>query len=148
VREAVGAYRDAFRPGRLAEPRVIVSVDVLVADSEAEATRLAEGYAHWVHSIRAGQGAIVYPTPDEASAQPLDAAALAVVRDRLATRFVGTPEQVAEQLEALQRVTGADELLITTITHDPRDRERSVELLAETWGLAGAPTPATVGAHA
>jgi alkanesulfonate monooxygenase SsuD/methylene tetrahydromethanopterin reductase-like flavin-dependent oxidoreductase (luciferase family) len=88
-----------------------------------------------VHSIRAGDGAIPYPTPDAALAAPLDDAALAVVRDRVATRFVGDPSFVAERLETLRRVTGADELLVTAVTHDPADRERSYELLADVWGL-------------
>lgn len=135
VLDAVAAYREAFRPGVRARPSVTVSVDVLVAETDAEAHRLAEGYARWVHSIRAGDGAVPYPTPADALANPLDADQLDVVRDRLATRFVGTPDAVAERLDVLQRATGADELLVTTITHDPRDRERSSELLADVWGL-------------
>jgi len=135
VLDAVAAYREAFRPGVRAEPHVTVSVDVLVAETDAEAHRLAEGYARWVHSIRVGDGAIPYPTPADAIANPLDAAQLEVVRDRIATRFVGTPDAVAERLDVLQRATGADELLVTTITHDPRDRERSFELLADVWDL-------------
>ncbi|WP_345800421.1 LLM class flavin-dependent oxidoreductase [Microbacterium sp. AZCO] len=135
VLEAVEAYRRAFRPGVLPEPRVIVSVDALVADSDDEARRLAAGFPHWVHSIRAGDGAIPYPTPEEAIANPLDDDALAIVSDRVATQFSGSPATVAERLETLQRVTGADELLVTSITHDSADRERSYELLAEVWGL-------------
>jgi len=38
---------------------------------------------------------------------------------------------VVECLETRQRVTGADELIITTITHDHADRVRSYELLAD-----------------
>ena len=151
VLDAVAAYRAAFRPSStLAEPYVTVSVDVLVGDTDAEARRLSAGYAHWVHSIRAGNGAIPFPSPESAWAHPLAAGELEVVRDRLATRFVGSPENVAEQLETLRRATGADELLVTTITHDPADRERSYELLARAWGLT--PTDAatadlvTVGA--
>ena len=49
-------YRAAFRPGRIAEPYVIVSVDAVVADTDAAARRLAAGYGRWVHSIRAGTG--------------------------------------------------------------------------------------------
>ena len=41
--------------------------------------------------------------------------------------------QVADQLERLRDATGADELIITTITHDHADRVRSYELLAEEW---------------
>ena len=41
--------------------------------------------------------------------------------------------QVADQLERLRDATGADELIITTITHDHADRVRSYQLLAEEW---------------
>jgi alkanesulfonate monooxygenase SsuD/methylene tetrahydromethanopterin reductase-like flavin-dependent oxidoreductase (luciferase family) len=46
---------------------------------------------------------------------------------------VGTPAVVFEKLETLRRVTGADDLLVTTITHDHADRVRSFELLAKIW---------------
>ena len=135
VLDAVQAYRRAFRPGAIAEPRVIVSADVLVADSAADAERIGRGYAEWVHSIRAGQGAIAYPHPDDALVAPYPADLLDVVGDRLDTRFVGDAETVVERLDTLQRVTGADELLLTTITHDPEDRARSFALLADAWGF-------------
>jgi len=41
------------------------------------------------------------------------------------TQFTGSPGQVADQLEQLHEATGADELIITTITHDHADRVRS-----------------------
>lgn len=135
VIDAVDAYRRAFRPGVLDEPYVTVSVDALVADTDADARRLAAGYPHWVHSIRAGDGAIPFPTPEWALANPLDESAIDLVRDRIDTQFAGGPETVAERLETLQRVTGADELLVTSIAHDPADRVRSFELLADVWGL-------------
>ncbi|MDR7184251.1 alkanesulfonate monooxygenase SsuD/methylene tetrahydromethanopterin reductase-like flavin-dependent oxidoreductase (luciferase family)/GNAT superfamily N-acetyltransferase [Microbacterium trichothecenolyticum] len=139
VLEAIAEYRAAFRPGRLAEPYVIVSVDAVVAETDAAARRLAAGYGRWVHSIRAGQGAVPFPSPDEVAADPLTPEELAVVRDRLDTQFVGSPETVIERLETLQRVTGADELLVTTVTHDPVDRVRSYELLAEAWDAGAEP---------
>ncbi|PZE92849.1 LLM class flavin-dependent oxidoreductase [Curtobacterium sp. MCBD17_008] len=133
VLASVGAYRAAFRPGVLDEPYVIVSADVVVGRSTAEAEELAHGYGQWVHSIRSGIGAIAYPTPDEARAAPLDAAAAASVRDRIAARFVGDAGHVADRLEVLRRVSGADELLVTTITHEHAARVRSYELLAAEW---------------
>ena len=45
----------------------------------------------------------------------------------------GRPGQVADQLERLRDATGADELIVTTITHQHADRVRSYELLAEEW---------------
>lgn len=134
VIEAVEHYRAAFRPSQdLAAPWVTVSAEVLVADTQAEASHLAHGYAQWVHSIRIGQGAIYYPRPQAGQAEPLPASQHHLVADRMNTRFVGTPEHVVEQLQILQRATGADELLISSITHDHQARVRSFELLAEAW---------------
>ena len=58
-----------------------------------------------------------------------------VVEDRIATQFVGDADEVAHRLDALQRVTAADELVITTATHQHDDRLRSHELIAKRWGL-------------
>jgi alkanesulfonate monooxygenase SsuD/methylene tetrahydromethanopterin reductase-like flavin-dependent oxidoreductase (luciferase family) len=145
VLASVEAYRAAFRPGVLDEPHVIVSADVVVGRSTAEAEELASGYGQWVHSIRSGIGAIAYPTPGEARATPLDPAAAEAVRDRIAARFVGDAGHVADRLEVLRRVTGADELLVTTITHEHAARVRSYELLAAEWARRAA-APAVVPA--
>ncbi|MET0899693.1 MAG: LLM class flavin-dependent oxidoreductase [Mycobacterium sp.] len=132
--EAIEAYRNAFRPSAsLAEPYLVVSADVLVAEDSATATRLASSYGHWVYSIRAGGGATPYPDP--ALSAPLTEDQRELVADRTETQFVGDPDEVIARLETLQRVTGADELVITSVAHDHQDRLRSHELVAERWGL-------------
>jgi alkanesulfonate monooxygenase SsuD/methylene tetrahydromethanopterin reductase-like flavin-dependent oxidoreductase (luciferase family) len=134
VLEAADGYRAAFRPSaELDRPYVSVSADVVVADDEGKARELAAGYGPWVRSIRTGAGAIEFPTPAEARALPWDDEDRALVADRLATQFVGTPAGVADRLEQLRDAAGADELIITTITHDHADRVRSYELLMEEW---------------
>ncbi|MHA7985040.1 LLM class flavin-dependent oxidoreductase [Rathayibacter sp. CAU 1779] len=136
VLEAIEEYRSAFRASeRLAQPHVIVSVDVVVAETDERARRLAAGYAPWVLSIRSGRGAIPFPTPEEADAVTWSDEDRDAVRDRLDTQFVGSPATVVERLETLQRVTGAQELLVTTITHDHVDRVNSYRLLADAWGI-------------
>ncbi|WP_265522375.1 LLM class flavin-dependent oxidoreductase [Oerskovia flava] len=134
--DTIAAYRAAFRPGALRRPYVVVSADVLVADTLDRARSLASPFADWVLSIRRGaDGAIAYPEPgvsarwEERPEQERE-----LVADRVDTRIVGDPASVVSRLETLQRVTGADELLITTETHDPADALRSFELLAEHWG--------------
>ena len=134
--EAIDAYRAAFTPSAdLSEPYVVVSADIVVADDTVTAQHLASSYGHWVYSIRAGGGAAPYPDPDKC--QPLTDEQRAVVEDRVATQFVGDADVVAERLETLQRVTGADELVITSVTHGHADRLRSHELIAKRWGLTG-----------
>ncbi|WP_433193479.1 LLM class flavin-dependent oxidoreductase [Nocardia sp. CA-107356] len=132
--DAVAAYRAAFRPSAdLAEPYVVISADVLVAPDDARAQHLAATYGHWVHSIRSGAGAADYLDPDTATSLTPEQHRL--VEDRLATQFVGDPNTVVDRLAALQRVTSANELLITTIAHHHKDRLESHRLLADAWNL-------------
>ncbi len=134
VLEAAEGYRAAFKPSPgLDRPYVTVSADVVVAEDDATARELATGYAPWVRSIRTAEGAIPFPTPAEARALPWTEADRELVADRVDTQFVGSARNVADHLERLQEATGADELLITTITHDHADRVRSYRLLAEEW---------------
>jgi alkanesulfonate monooxygenase SsuD/methylene tetrahydromethanopterin reductase-like flavin-dependent oxidoreductase (luciferase family) len=134
VIDAVEAYRAAFVPSaELEQPYISVSADVVVADTDGDAQRLASGYAPWVRSIRTGAGAITYPTPEEAQELEWTDEERALVKDRIDTQLVGSPASVVEQLERLREATGADELAITTITHRHEDRVRSYELLAKEW---------------
>ncbi|MGW1619698.1 LLM class flavin-dependent oxidoreductase [Streptomyces sp. NPDC002172] len=134
VLEAVDGYRAHFQPSDvLDKPYVSVSADVVVAEDDATARERATGYGPWVRSIRTAEGAIPFPTPEEARAHVWTDEDRRLVRDRLDTQFVGSPQHVADRLEQLQEATGADELLITTITHDQADRVRSYELLADEW---------------
>ena len=99
-----------------------------------------------MRSIRSGEGAIPFPTPEEAAAFPWADEDRALVADRVDTQFVGSPATVARHLHQLREATDADELLITTITHDHADRVRSYELLAREWLGAGASAGDSAGA--
>jgi alkanesulfonate monooxygenase SsuD/methylene tetrahydromethanopterin reductase-like flavin-dependent oxidoreductase (luciferase family) len=137
VLEAVDGYRAAFRASwRLERPYVAVSADVVVAEDEDSARELATGYGLWVRSIRSAEGAIPFPSPDEARTHSWSEEDRALVADRIETQFVGSPGQVAEQLRRLRDATDADELVVTTITHEHADRVRSYELLAREWSTA------------
>ncbi|HZZ51261.1 MAG TPA: LLM class flavin-dependent oxidoreductase [Pseudonocardia sp.] len=134
VIETVAAYRAAFRPSaRLERPHVMVSADVVVADDDETARELAAPYGQWVLDVKSGRGARPYVTPAEARARTWTDEERAGVADRLATQFVGSPSTVARRLRDLVRVTGADEVVVTTITTEHADRIRSHELLAKQW---------------
>lgn len=138
VIDAVEGYREAFKPSReLDEPFVAVSVDAVVAETDEEAQELAAGYGSWVRSIRRGEGAIAFPSPEEVAAQVWTDDDHALVRDRVLTQLVGSPSTVADRLEQVRDATGAQELSITTITHEHAARVRSYELLAEEWDRRG-----------
>jgi alkanesulfonate monooxygenase SsuD/methylene tetrahydromethanopterin reductase-like flavin-dependent oxidoreductase (luciferase family) len=112
---------------------VAASADVVVAEDDETARRLAAGYGPWVHSIRSGEGAIEFPSPEEAAGHVWSEDERAQVADRVDTQFVGSPATVVQGLHQLQEATSADELIITTVTHDHADRVRSYELLADEW---------------
>lgn len=132
--EAADAYRAAFVPSAaLDRPYLAVSADVVVAPDDESARRLAAGYGLWVLSIRQGDGAREFPSPEEAAAHRWTDEERALVADRVATQFVGSPATVAAGLSRLQAAAGADEVVVTTITHDHADRVRSHELLAAEW---------------
>jgi alkanesulfonate monooxygenase SsuD/methylene tetrahydromethanopterin reductase-like flavin-dependent oxidoreductase (luciferase family) len=134
VLDAADGYRAAFRPSaELDRPYVSVSADVVVAPDEGTARELATGFGLWVRSIRTAEGAIQFPTPAEARRHAWSDEDQQLVADRVETQFVGSPRQVADQLERLRDATEADELIITTITHDHADRVRSYQLLADEW---------------
>jgi len=138
VLDAVETYRAAFRPSAdLLQPYVSVSADVVVGPDDTTAAQLASGYGLWVRSIRRGLGAIRFPTLEEATSHVWTDDDRDLVKDRIDTQLVGSPEAVADKLEQLKQATGADELAVTTITHGHADRVRSYQLLAEEWHRRG-----------
>ena len=138
ILEAVDGYRAAFVPGpELDRPHVCVSADVVVAETDECARELAEGYGLWVLGIRSGEGADPYLSPEKARARPWTEEERALVVDRIDTQVVGSPATVVEQLGRLVDVTGADEVVVTTMTHGHADRVRSYALLAEHWDRWG-----------
>ena len=138
VLDAVQAYRTSFRPSaELERPYLVVSVDAVVAPTDDEARDLAAGYGRWVLDIRRGVGAQPYPSAAAAAAYDWSDDDRALVSDRVRTQVVGSPTTAVERLATLARVTGADELLVTTITPDHESRVRSYRLLAQAWAAAG-----------
>ena len=58
------------------------------------------------------------------------------VRSFTASHIVGSPETVRRGLQELVERTGADELMLSTMVSDHRERIRSFELVAEVMDLA------------
>lgn len=123
-------YREAFRAsGTLEEPHAILAVSVICAETSEEAARLASSMQlSWVR-LRTGRPTKI-PTPEEALAYPYTDQELAAVRAYQQLQIVGTPEVVRKRIEALVARTRADEVMVTTVTHDYEARLRSYRLLA------------------
>ncbi len=127
---ALALYRDSFRPSaHLCEPYAMVCASVLVADDDEQARRLALPGGLSFLRLRSGRPGTV-PSVEEAEAYPYTAQERAFVQDRLDSQVIGGPATAREGIDALLAATQADELMVTTLVHDPADRLRSYTLLA------------------
>lgn len=127
------AYREAFQPSQtFPAPHAILAVSIVCAESDDAAEFLAGSLdLSWVRFHRREFAPV--PTPEEAAAYPYSPQERAFVRENRARHFVGAPETIVAQLDALLSETAADELMVTTMVHDHRARLQSYELLAEVW---------------
>jgi len=133
--DAMLAYRDTFKPsGQLDKPHAILAVHVVAADTDAEAERIASSVD--LNFVRRAKGEFApIASPQEALAydySPADRTRIADGRRRL---MVGAMDTIKARLLPLVEETKADEVMITTLVHDPAARIRSYELLAEGFGL-------------
>lgn len=132
---AVAAYRQAFDPtGVLDEPYVMLGVNVLCAPSLDEARYLAGPGKLAMARLRSGRPDL-YPTPEEAAAHDYSPQEEATAKSWGRHHVIGPPEAVRSGLLDLAGRTGADELMVTTMTHGFDERLRSYRLVAEALDL-------------
>jgi luciferase family oxidoreductase group 1 len=106
-------YRDSFEASSiLSEPHSMVAVAALVADSAAEADRLALPNGLYFSRLRSGARPGRIPTLAEAEAHDWSVAELDFVRSRNAQQAVGDLAHVTERLEELSALTQADEMIV------------------------------------
>ncbi len=136
VLAASRAYREEFQPSTtLAQPKLILTISVICAETDAEAERL--GATLGLVGLRRAQGRFEpLPSPEEALAyncQPWERQQAEAYRKN---HFIGSPAKVYREINELVAATGADEIMVSTMTHGHAARRRSYELLAEVFGLA------------
>ncbi|HTT59322.1 MAG TPA: LLM class flavin-dependent oxidoreductase [Acidimicrobiales bacterium] len=133
--QALSLYRENFQPSQLLDqPRVMVAVSVLCAPTGDEAQFLAGTSA--LTALQRRSGAIgLLPSPEEAAAYPFSDEERLFVNESLASHVIGDPATVRRGLVELAKRTNADELMLSTRTHDYEARARSFQLIAECWGL-------------
>lgn len=128
--QAARLYRESFRPSViLDEPHLVVTANVLTADTQEEADWHAGPSRLMMLTRRTGRF-MPLPSPATAAAHPDMAEATRMP----STRIVGDPTTVIAQLDDLATATGANELMVTSVAYDLSARLRSLELLAEHWG--------------
>ncbi|GGG42764.1 LLM class flavin-dependent oxidoreductase [Hymenobacter glacieicola] len=136
LHEALGLYRRNFRPSdQLSEPYAMACVNVIAADTDEEAERLATSFYVFALGIIRGTTLPLQPPLDTMEGYWTDYEE-AAVRQMMTYVFIGGPSTIARQLEAFVAQTQVAELMVVSHIYDHAARLRSYEILAELKGSA------------
>ncbi len=133
---ALAIYRSRFKPSdQLERPYAMVGVNVVAAETDGQARRLATTQQMSFANIFRGARGLSQPPIDDIETYWSPAEKAQAMR-MLARSIVGSPETVRAGLDALVAETQADELIIVSDVYDHPARLRSFELIAEAFGRA------------
>jgi luciferase family oxidoreductase group 1 len=137
--QIVDGYRKSFQPSEyLSEPKVNIGVQVLCADTEEAALRIAS--SRNLARLKSVTGrARGVPTIEEALAYEYAPNEVAYTQQYTRLCVDGAPEQVKERLDELAKMYQTQDLSIVTICYAFADRVRSYELVAQVCGLEKRP---------
>lgn len=129
---AIKVYRDSFTAdaptAQIDEPYAMAGINVMVADTDAEADRQFTSVQQMFADIRSGRRRSLQPP-----VEPTQIAAQGGSSPMLAISAVGSPDKATAQMAEFVDRTGADELITVTYAYDPEVTRESMRLLAGAW---------------
>jgi len=135
---ALEAYRGGFAPSAaLARPYAMAGVNVVAADTDAQARRLFTSLQQSFANLARGARGKLAPPIDDIDAYWSEREKAQASR-MLTYAFVGSRETVARGLRAFLATTQVDEVIIASAVFDHPARLRSYEILAEIGAEVGA----------
>lgn len=135
--QALAVYRSEFRRSQyLDAPYAVLGLNVVAAESEAEAKRLFTTQQQSFVNLRRGKPGLIPPPIDDIEAfwQPHEKQG---VQSALACAVVGDVRQVGEGMAAFAARHKPDEILITANIYDHAARKRSFGLAMQAWKANG-----------
>ncbi|WP_153126835.1 LLM class flavin-dependent oxidoreductase [Peribacillus tepidiphilus] len=128
---ALELYRHHFRPSEvLDEPYAMVGLNVIAADTDDEARRLATSmYQQFLNLLRNNPSRL-QPPVDNMDKLWSDYEK-AFVQQQLGSSIIGSPETVKEKLQSFLDDTQADEIMVNAQIFDHQARLHSFEIVAE-----------------
>jgi luciferase family oxidoreductase group 1 len=132
MEEAIALYRQRFEPSEhLAEPYVMLGLNVVAAETDAEARRLFTSLQQAFLNLRTGRASPLPPPIDDIEARFAAAGMDTAMQGALKTAVVGDPQAVRAGLEAFVAKHRPDEIMVTAQIYDHAARVRSFEIAAE-----------------
>jgi luciferase family oxidoreductase group 1 len=127
---AIEIYRRQFRPSStLAEPYVILGVNVIAAETVDEAQLLATSGRQSFAALRRGMPTTL-PPPNAEYLREVTPYGQIPLQEVQSVSFVGTIGTIEPEIAAFVKETRADELIVVSHVYDHAARLRSYELLA------------------
>lgn len=136
LEQALTVYRREFQPSRrLAQPHVMLALNVVTADTDDEAARLFTTQQQAFVNLRRGRPGLVPPPLESAAAidHYCSPAEKQMIDTTLACRAVGAPRTVRRAMQAFVERHRPDELILTANIFDHAQRVRSFELAMDAW---------------
>jgi luciferase family oxidoreductase group 1 len=132
MEEAIELYRHRFEPSEyLAAPYVMLGLNVVAAETDAEARRLFTSLQQAFLNLRTGRPAPLPPPVDDIEARFVAAGMDTAMQGALKTAVVGDPQAVRAGLEAFVARHRPDEIMVTAQIYDHAARVRSFEIAAQ-----------------
>lgn len=130
MKQAISIYRETFQPSeQLKKPYVMLGYNMIAADSDDEADRLASSLRRTFVNLRRGTPTRLAP-PDRSFDAEIQPHERTMLEATLACTAIGSPKTVSEKVEAFLADTGADELILSAHIFDEEARLRSYEIAA------------------
>lgn len=131
TRGALNLYRSSFQPSEtLEKPYVMVGVNVVAADTDEEAERLATSLQQQFLNLVRNTNHLLQP-PVEDMDEVWTQQEKAALMQQLGASIIGSKETVKAKLEEFQSETGADEMMVISQIYDHDARLRSYEIISE-----------------
>jgi luciferase family oxidoreductase group 1 len=128
---AMELYRRSFRPSQvLDKPYAMVGVNVIAAETDEEANRLATTLQQQFLNLIRGKDAPLQPPVDNMDELWSDYEK-AGVEQQLGSTIAGSPQTVKEKLQKFLDDTQADEIMVIGQMFDHQARIRSYKIVAE-----------------
>lgn len=130
---ALNLYRDNFQPSdMLHEPYAMVGVNIIAAETNEKAERIATSMQQQYLNLRRGEPKKLQPPINNIHEAWSQTDQMAIKqRSNSNSTIIGDPSTVKQKLENFLNETGANEIIINSQIFHHEDRLRSYEIVAE-----------------
>lgn len=129
--QVMKTYLKNFQPSiSMDNPKNIVCIFVVCAETEEEAEELALTQDKWLLSVGKGADTKV-PSIEEVREKAFTQEELELMKQNRNRCIVGTPEKVKQELARLEKIYQTDEFMIITNIHNFEAKKKSYQLIME-----------------